>query len=114
MKISVNAVRTSVRAISLEVRWRRGGALDQRDHLVEERFSQSDRDLDDDAEITVVPPVTPERSPPASRMTGADSPVIAASLTRATTSTTSPSPGMTWFSSTTTMSPSLTSAEGLL
>ena len=40
---------------------------------------------------TCVPPVTAERSPPDSRMTGADSPVIAASLTEATPSTTSPS-----------------------
>ena len=43
------------------------------------------------SEMTVVPPVTAERSPPDSRMTGADSPVIAASLTEATPSITSPS-----------------------
>src|SRR6516165_6604682 len=36
------------------------------------------------SEITVVPPVTALRSPPLSRITGADSPVIAASLTAAT------------------------------
>ena len=35
------------------------------------------------SESTVVPPVTAERSPPDSRMTGADSPVIADSLTEA-------------------------------
>ena len=46
------------------------------------------------SESTVVPPVTAERSPPDSRMTGADSPVIAASLTEATPSMISPSPGM--------------------
>ncbi len=46
------------------------------------------------SESTVVPPVTAERSPPASRMTGADSPVIADSLTDATPSMISPSPGM--------------------
>jgi hypothetical protein len=34
------------------------------------------------SESTVVPPVTAERSPPASRMTGADSPVIADSCSR--------------------------------
>ncbi len=34
------------------------------------------------SERTCVPPVTAERSPPDSRMTGADSPVMAASLTR--------------------------------
>ena len=43
---------------------------------------------------TRVPPVTALRSPPASRMTGADSPVIADSSTDATPSTTSPSPGI--------------------
>ena len=46
------------------------------------------------SDSTVVPPVTAERSPPASRMTGADSPVMAASLTEATPSMMSPSPGM--------------------
>ena len=35
------------------------------------------------SESTCVPPVTAERSPPDSRITGADSPVIAASLTEA-------------------------------
>ena len=43
---------------------------------------------------TIVPPVTAERSPPASRMTGADSPVMADSLTEAIPSITVPSPGM--------------------
>ena len=46
------------------------------------------------SDSTWVPPVTAERSPPDSRMTGADSPVIAASLTEATPSITSPSEGM--------------------
>ena len=45
------------------------------------------------SDSTCVPPVTAERSPPDSRMTGADSPVIAASLTEATPSITSPSDG---------------------
>ena len=36
------------------------------------------------SDSTRVPPVTPERSPPASRMTGADSPVMADSSTDAT------------------------------
>ena len=57
------------------------------------------------SEMTVVPPVTAERSPPASRMTGADSPVIAASLTDAMPSITSPSPGMMSPASTSTKSP---------
>ena len=46
------------------------------------------------SESTLVPPVTAERSPPLSRMTGADSPVIADSSTEAMPSMTSPSPGM--------------------
>ena len=54
-----------------------------------------------------MPPVTAERSPPASRMTGADSPVIADSLTEATPSMMSPSPGMMSPASTSTTSPTL-------
>ena len=57
------------------------------------------------SESTVVPPVTAERSPPASRMTGADLPVMAASFTEATPSMTSPSPGIMSPASTRTMSP---------
>ena len=57
------------------------------------------------SDSTVVPPVTAERSPPDSRITGADSPVMADSSTEAMPSTTSPSPGMTCPASTTTMSP---------
>ena len=47
------------------------------------------------SESTRVPPVTALRSPPASRITGADSPVIADSSTEAMPSITVPSPGMT-------------------
>ena len=54
---------------------------------------------------TRVPPVTAERSPPDSRMTGADSPVMADSSTDATPSMTSPSPGMKSPAATTTISP---------
>ena len=43
---------------------------------------------------TRVPPVTEDRSPPDSRITGADSPVMADSSTDAMPSITSPSPGM--------------------
>ena len=46
------------------------------------------------SESTRVPPVTAERSPPDSRMTGADSPVIADSSTEAMPSMISPSPGI--------------------
>ena len=47
------------------------------------------------SDSTLVPPVTAERSPPDSRITGADSPVIALSSTDATPSMMSPSAGMT-------------------
>ena len=61
---------------------------------------------------TCVPPVTAERSPPDSRMTGADSPVIAASLTEAMPSITSPSDGIMSPASTSTTLPTLRSVEG--
>ena len=64
------------------------------------------------SESTLVPPVTADRSPPDSRMTGADSPVIADSSTLATPSTTSPSPGMIWPASTTTRSPTRSVVPG--
>ena len=57
------------------------------------------------SEITRVPPVTAERSPPDSRMTGADSPVIADSSTEATPSMISPSAGMNSPATTRTTSP---------
>ena len=58
------------------------------------------------SDSTRVPPVTAERSPPLSRMTGADSPVMADSSTVAMPSTTSPSPGITSPAATTQRSPS--------
>ena len=61
------------------------------------------------SDSTVVPPVTELRSPPASRTTGADSPVIADSSTVAMPSTTSPSPGIVSPASTTTRSPTVSS-----
>ncbi len=64
------------------------------------------------SERTFVPPVTAERSPPDSRMTGADSPVIADSSTEATPSMTSPSPGMMSPASQTTRSPIFNSVPG--
>ena len=110
-KISVKADSTSDRAISLGVRWRMAPStraiMRSRNDLpapaVMRTTMRSDR--------TRVPPVTPERSPPASRMTGADSPVMADSSTEATPSMISPSPGMTWPASTTTTSPACRSVE---
>ena len=57
------------------------------------------------SERTRVPPVTAERSPPDSRITGADSPVMADSSTLAIPSITSPSAGITSPAETTTTSP---------
>ena len=62
------------------------------------------------SDSTLVPPVTDDRSPPDSRTTGADSPVMADSSTLATPSTMSPSPGMTSPASQTTRSPTFSSA----
>ena len=76
-KIERNADRTSVSAISFGVRLT-DRAFDQGDHAIEKRFAGSAVIFTTmRSEMTRVPPVTPERSPPASRMTGADSPVIA-------------------------------------
>ena len=57
------------------------------------------------SEMTMVPPVTALRSPPLSRMTGADSPVMALSSTEAAPSMTSPSAGICSPADTTTISP---------
>ncbi len=61
------------------------------------------------SEVTRVPPVTALRSPPDSRITGADSPVIADSSTVAIPSITVPSPGISSPASTTTTSPRVSS-----
>src|SRR5262245_47202575 len=65
------------------------------------------------SDSTWVPPVTAERSPPDSRITGADSPVIAASLTEAMPSITSPSEGMVSPASTSTTSPTFRLVLGI-
>ena len=54
-----------------------------------------------------------DRSPPDSRITGADSPVIAASLTEATPSTISPSDGIVSPASTRTTSPTFRLVPGI-
>lgn len=64
------------------------------------------------SDSTVVPPVTAERSPPASRTTGADSPVMADSSTEAAPSMTSPSPGICSPARTITRSPRVSSVPG--
>ena len=57
------------------------------------------------SDSTRVPPVTAEKSPPDSRTTGADSPVMALSSTEATPSMTSPSRAIMSPASTSTTSP---------
>ena len=66
------------------------------------------------SESTRVPPVTALRSPPDSRITGADSPVTADSSTDAMPSITVPSPGISSPASTTTTSPRCELGGGLL
>ena len=110
-KMSVNAESTSVSAISLGVRWRiapstRAIMRSRNDSPAAAVIRTTMR-----SESTMVPPVTPERSPPASRITGADSPVIADSSTEAMPSMISPSPGMIWPASTTTRSPGFSRIE---
>ena len=95
MKIRVSVVSRIVRAISLGVFWREAPSTSAiiRSMKVSPGLLVTLTTIRSDS--TVVPPVTAHRSPPDSRMTGADSPVIADSSTVATPSTTSPSPGMT-------------------
>src|SRR5215207_4287259 len=64
------------------------------------------------SDSTLVPPVTAERSPPESRMTGADSPVMADSSTEAMPAMISPSDGIISPALTTTMSSTSTCDEG--
>src|SRR5258708_2314387 len=78
----VSAESARVSAISLGVFWRTAPSTSaiirsRKDSPVAAVMRTTMR-----SERTRVPPVTPERSPPASRITGADSPVIAASSTR--------------------------------
>ncbi len=65
------------------------------------------------SESSRVPPVTADRSPPASRTTGADSPVIADSSTEPMPSMMVPSAGISSPASTTTTSPRRSSGAGV-
>ena len=56
-------------------------------------------------EKLIVPPATEQKSPPDSRITGADSPVIALSSTEAHPFSTSPSQGIIYPASIKTISP---------
>eukprot|EP01022_Parablepharisma_sp_SALTPOND_P006709 TRINITY_DN12717_c1_g1_i1.p1 TRINITY_DN12717_c1_g1~~TRINITY_DN12717_c1_g1_i1.p1 ORF type:complete len:1877 (-),score=641.20 TRINITY_DN12717_c1_g1_i1:7532-13162(-) len=90
---SVNATSSSVRASSLGVFWRRAPSTMaiMRSRKASPGFTETRTTIQSDS--TRVPPVTAEKSPPDSRITGADSPVMALSSTVATPSMTSPSAG---------------------
>ena len=111
MKMMVRATSRICRAISLGVFLReapstRAIILSRKDSPgleVMRIFSQSD--------TTLVPPVTEAKSPPDSRSTGADSPVMADSSTLAVPSMTSPSLGMISPALTMTTSPFFSSLE---
>src|SRR5215475_7443246 len=101
----VNPARRMLSAISLGVLWRAAPST---------RVIIRSRNVSPGLEViltliwslrTRVPPVTAERSPPASRITGADSPVMADSSTEATPSVISPSPGISSPAETRTKSP---------
>ncbi len=99
-------------AISLGVFWREAPSTSaiMRSMKVEPAAAVMRTRIQSDS--TCVPPVTAERSPPDSRITGADSPVMAASLTEAMPSITSPSEGMMSPASTSTTSPTASVLPG--
>ena len=108
----VSTARRMVRAISLGVFWRLAPSTSAiiRSRKVWPASAVMRTTIR--SESTVVPPVTAERSPPDSRMTGADSPVMADSSTEATPSMISPSEGMWSPASHTTRSPLASAAAG--
>ena len=112
MKMMVSTASRIVKAISLGVFWRLAPSTRViiRSRKVCPRSAVMRTTIR--SERTLVPPVTAERSPPDSRMTGADSPVMADSSTEAMPSTISPSEGIRSFASQTTMSPLFSSAAG--
>ncbi len=104
-KIRVKADRTSVSAISFGVRCRTAPSTRRIMWSMKVSPARAVMRMVISSEITMVPPVTPVRSPPNSRITGADSPVMADSSTAAAPSTTSPSLGMICQALTITRSP---------
>ena len=111
-KISVSATSRMVSAISLGVFCRLAPSTSaiMRSTKVSPGLAVTRTTIQSDS--TVVPPVTAEKSPPDSRITGADSPVMALSLTEATPSMTSPSAGIMSPASTSTTSPRRRSVPG--
>ena len=99
-------------AISFGVFWRLAPSTNaiMRSRKLSPGFDEISTTIRSDS--TRVPPVTELRSPPDSRMTGADSPVIADSSTDAMPSTMSPSPGMISPATTSQRSPTFNSLDG--
>ena len=112
-KMNVRLTSTTVRASSFCVRWRLAPSTNpiMRSRKVCPGGEVIDTTMRSDS--TTVPPVTADRSPPDSRTTGADSPVMADSSTIAIPSTTSPSPGIACPASMTHRSPTFSSVEGV-
>src|SRR5581483_11134450 len=113
MKTMVSPASRMLRAISFGVFWRDAPSTRA---IIRSRKLSPGLELTRTtirSDSTLVPPVTDERSPPDSRMTGADSPVMADSSTEAMPSITSPSPGMSWPASTTQQSPSWSALDGV-
>ena len=94
MKSAVRLTRTMLSAISFGVSWRRAPSIIEIMRSRKELPSSAVTRMTIRSLVTRVPPVTALRSPPLSRMTGADSPVIVDSSTVAMPSTTSPSAAM--------------------
>ncbi len=103
--MSVNLASRMESAISFGVLWRLAPSTRpiMRSRKVSPGFAVTRTTSQSDS--TRVPPVTDEKSPPDSRTTGADSPVIADSSTVAAPSITSPSAGIRSPASTSTRSP---------
>ena len=101
----VSATSRMVSAISLGVFWRLAFSTIaiMRSTKVSPGLTVTRTTIQSDS--TRVPPVTAEKSPPDSRITGADSPVMALSSTEATPSITSPSAGIVSPASISTTSP---------
>ena len=102
-----------VRAISFGVFWRLAPSTMAIMRSMKASPGLTDTRTSSQSDSTRVPPVTAEKSPPDSRMTGADSPVMALSSTEATPAVTSPSAGITSPASTSTVMPLRRSVAGV-
>ena len=93
-KISVKLVNTVFKAISFGVFWRAAPSTKEIILSINDSPGLLVMIIVISSLTTIVPPVTEQKSPPASFITGADSPVIADSSTDANPFMTSPSLGI--------------------